>query len=632
DLDQILAQIEKLEGGNEPKCYATATRLEDFMFGTPLTDNARFHKNNLQKQRIVAAWSRASQLAKKQVSKAVTVPQLTQAINDIFSYQVDAKGHWQVKYATGNSLQIHKDDKRQYASIAYSLRTLLAVQQESLLDLNDDKLPLSSAAVSHITDALDLYTLSVLKIADQQARLNNQFEISKNQLSSVWQALGGQTAKPPHQAHKRTAAAPKKAIKLNLLKSIVEQKVRSYAAYNQISNQLFVRNLQVYFARNRWPADDKTATAFRQLFTETVIAFAADFYSGAQQVALKNGHRLITEADVSQFAQTFIPHHINQYEDAIFFPKLARDQQVTIESYDMDAFRDSGIHWRYLQFAVLDTNYQAYLEPDPFAAELLVENIAQFGVLMLRMTGQVGRALGDKRIALSHFEKAFELIQSRVQQHGQIKTVAKTDNSTALTSSPSLGVNISDDKSNNKTDKPKQPQLFTDITAESGIDFMHRSSDWLNRLLRSYLKTGDDTGTITIPPAFGGSGVAAQDINNDGLPDLLILSGLGNRLYVNRGKQNYEDITKSAGLVWTRESDNQPGEPRQPLIADLDNDGLQDIVITYVNDTHRVYRNLGNEKFADVTDQSGLGGVDLVGGPATVFDFDNDGLLDIYIT
>ena len=46
DLDQILAQIEKLEGGNEPKCYATASRLEDFMFGTPLSDIARFHKNN----------------------------------------------------------------------------------------------------------------------------------------------------------------------------------------------------------------------------------------------------------------------------------------------------------------------------------------------------------------------------------------------------------------------------------------------------------------------------------------------------------------------------------------------------------------------------------------------------------
>ncbi|NQZ12100.1 MAG: CRTAC1 family protein, partial [Algicola sp.] len=134
------------------------------------------------------------------------------------------------------------------------------------------------------------------------------------------------------------------------------------------------------------------------------------------------------------------------------------------------------------------------------------------------------------------------------------------------------------------------------------------------------------------PPALGGSGVAAQDINNDGLPDLLILSGLGNRLYINRGNHNFEDITKSAGLSGTRESDNQPGEPRQPLIADLNNDGLQDIVITYVNDTHRVYRNLGNEKFADVTDQSGLGGLNLVGGPATVFDFDNDGLLDIYIT
>ena len=636
-LQTILAEIEKLENNSDPKCYATASRLEDFMFGTPLSDNARFAKNLLQKQWLLKLWSQASQLAVKQGVKVIGPANVKQAINQLFSYRQDHKGHWQLSFTDGKHLQIHQDDKRQYASIAYSLRSLLAVQQESLLQMpqpgKTQKLPLSQRAINALTAALDLMTLAVLKVADQQARNDNQFEISKHQLSGLWQGLSGgkQTDSAGESSATSTQVPPVPAqpIPLTLLTSLVEQKVRSYEAYNQISNQLFIRNLQVYFTRTSWPVDPAEATAFRQLFTETVISFAADFYKGAQQIALDKGHRLIQEADVSEFAQRIIPHQINQYEDAIFFNKLPRSEQVTIESYDMDAFRDSGIHWRYLQFAVLNTEFSAYLEPDPFATELLVENIAQFGVLVLRLTGQVGRELGDKRLSGAHFEKAMGLIQSRVNKSSQLKQGSPLKQS-ATTSV--AGLTSSQQPNKQVVELAAKGRFFTDVSGSSGIDFMHRTSDWLNRLLRSYLNKDDTTGIITIPPAFGGAGIAAQDINNDGLSDVLILSGLGNKLYLNQGDGTFFDITQTAGLNWTRASDHQPAEPRQPLIADLDNDGLQDIVITYVNDQHRVYKNLGNATFKDMTAVSQLGGVNLVGGPATVFDYDNDGLLDIYIT
>ncbi len=107
---------------------------------------------------------------------------------------------------------------------------------------------------------------------------------------------------------------------------------------------------------------------------------------------------------------------------------------------------------------------------------------------------------------------------------------------------------------------------------------------------------------------------------------------MGNKLYVNDGKGRFTDITSESGLVFVRPEDNHPGEPRQPLIADLNNDGWQDIVITYVDDKHRVYMSTGDGKFEDMTETAALGGKGLVGGPATVFDYDNDGLLDIYIT
>jgi histone H3/H4 len=623
-LQEIFAEIETLENKSDPKCYATASRLEDFIYGTPLTDPARFTKNILQKKWAKNVWSQASKLAQQQNKSAVSMRLVEQVIKNIFRYQVNSDGHWLVTFSDGTTLTINKNDKRQYGSIAYSLRAILAVQQESLMDMQSLLLPLTQPAVSQLKESLDLYTLVVLSIADNQARINSQHELSKGALLQTWGQFESefiQATVVSSNNNKATMATllPYAPIQLDLLARIIDQKVRSFEKYNDINNQLFIRNLQVYFARATWPKDKKEGQLFKQLFTETLIAFSADLYKGAEQHALKNGHKTITEADVKYYINTFIPHQINEYEDALFFPRLAKKEQVFIESYDMDAFRDSGIHWSYMKFALLDANFQAHLAPDPFATELLAENIAQFGVLLLRVTGDVAKQSGQKRIKVEHFVSAIEVIQNRISQH-------------ALVNNP---VNLEDAgiKSAVNTEKNKAPNktLFTDITAKMNIDMQHHSSDWLNRLLRSYLKKDENTGIITIPPAFGGSGIAAEDINNDGLADLLILSGSGNRLYLNK-KDHFQDITQQSGLVWKREQDNRPGEPRQPLIADINNDGLQDIVVTYVDDSHRVYKNIGEGKFVDVTAQSNLGGKGLVAGPATIFDYDNDGLLDIYIT
>lgn len=105
---------------------------------------------------------------------------------------------------------------------------------------------------------------------------------------------------------------------------------------------------------------------------------------------------------------------------------------------------------------------------------------------------------------------------------------------------------------------------------------------------------------------------------------------MGNALFLNDGQGRFRNVTEEAGLAYRRQ-DGHPGEARQPLIADFDNDGLQDIFISYAHDAHRLYRNLGEGRFEDVTEHAGLGGEGLIGGPATTLDFDRDGLLDIYI-
>lgn len=641
EFEQIIGHIEALENVSDPKCYATASRLEDFIYGTPLEDSARFTKNQLQKQWLMNIWKTASDLAIEQQLDEVSSENVLEATAPVLVWTQLPNQHWQVALASqkkeshntqgdekSNTLTIHKDDKRQYGSIAYSLRSLLAVQQEILLNNTTEQfLPLDDAATDILADALDFYLLSVLQITDREARSKGHHEVDETLLVNVWNTL--------FELQHREANTAKKTYKVInpvLLNQVVEQKVRSYAQYNHITNQLFVRNLQVFFARLRWPEKGAQATQFRQLFTEEVIAFAGDLYRGAQQRAMDNNHNLILESDVYDYAQSVLPHTINEYEDAVFFPKLKSHQRVTIEAYDMDAFRDSGVHWRYLQFALNDHQFPTYLEPDPFALELIVENIAQYGVLILRVTGNIGIKNESTRIKPEHLKDAVSEVFYFARENNLVEETAAELSLLSATSNASARTTNNTVSASANSNEQQPNSLFSDVTVSSGVNVMHRSSDWLSRLLRSYLISDKGVGNIVIPPAFGGSGIAAGDINNDGHDDLLLLSGLGNKLYVNDGKGHFTDVTQKAGLRWVRAQDNQPGEPRQPIIADLDNDGWQDILITYVNDLHRVYRNKGDGTFDDVTATAGLGGESLVGGPATVFDYDGDGLLDVYIT
>jgi hypothetical protein len=616
-LQDILTAINKLEAKSEPKCYATASRLEDFMFGTPLDNEARFAKNILQKELIESLWKKGSELAILEKENVILEAHIQAVSAELFKVSINDNDHWQLGFNNQQNLTLHKDDKRQYASIAYSLRAVLAVQQELLLDFDNDLLPLSSKAIDMIKDTLDFYTLAVLKIADNKAKLNDQRLISIANISQTWQGL--LSIEPPELAiNPSQTAIDYKPIKPNLLLQMADIKLDAYAQYNRVSNQLFLRNLQVYFARVTWPKEQQQADKIINVFSSLMTEFSRQLYEGAQQLAMQDGQRVIKEQDIYQFSQQFIPHKINEYEDALFFPMLAKHQQTYIESYDMDAFRDAGVHWQYLLQGINNTEFTIYLEPDPFAAELLVENIAQYGVLLFRIAGEQVLKNDKDRLNAEFLISAQKVIEQRIQLHSNAKPNQQQQQSIGSSKAPSVS--------------NKLELRFSEISGLAGIDYHHRTSDWLNRQLRTFIKTGANLGNITIPPAFGGSGVAVEDINNNGLMDILLLGGRGLALYINQGDGTYQERSKEFGLQWKRHLDDMPGEMRQPIIADIDNDGWQDIVITFVNDKHRVYRNVKGKQFDDLTMTAALGGENLVGGPATVFDMDNDGDLDIYIT
>jgi hypothetical protein len=607
----IIDKIGELESVRDPKCYATASRLEDFIYGTPLESDARFEKIALQKAFISAWWRKASIAAKAAGQTDISVDVLRPILHEAMPYVLNPDGSYFVR-----DVSVSARDRRQYGSIAYALRAILAVQQDALSSGETMLLPLRADAVELFKESIDLTTLAALQHADRAARKLNRDRIDGALLRAAWQEIGGTPppAPQPAVAVRLDGSAPR----FSTIRAVIAEKLAAYEAYNNLSMAVFLRNLQVYMARHLWPSDPAEGEALKNAFTEVMVTWTMDVMVEAEKHAKSAGHPLIRVEDVHRALQTFQPHEANAYEDIIYFPRLPRSEQIVIEAYDLDSFRDPGIHWLYLDQALRDPHYQGTLEPDPFAAELLVEGAAQFGVLVLRMAGRVAEDEGKERLERAHLTTSLQRIQKLLDKHAALPPPMKSAKAkSSIASAPAPPATSG-------------AKYFTDVTTSSGVAFEHRLSDWLARFIRGYTVVEGNVVRLAVPPTFGGSGVAAEDIDNDGDVDALLLGGAGNVLYLNDGQGRFSDVTEAAGLSWKR-VDGRAGEPRQPIIADFDNDGLQDILITYVDDAHRLYRNLGKARFEDVTARAALGGKGLVGGPATALDFDRDGLLDLYI-
>src|SRR5436190_5493566 len=129
---------------------------------------------------------------------------------------------------------------------------------------------------------------------------------------------------------------------------------------------------------------------------------------------------------------------------------------------------------------------------------------------------------------------------------------------------------------------------------------------------------------------YNGGGVAAGDIDGDGLVDLYFTSNLGsNRLYRNLGNFRFEDITARAGVA------DSVGWKSGVTMADVNGDGRLDIYVSGVDYLGMKGRNVlcinnGDDTFTDRTDEYGLG-FSGYSTQAAFFDYDGDGDLDMYL-
>jgi hypothetical protein len=164
-----------------------------------------------------------------------------------------------------------------------------------------------------------------------------------------------------------------------------------------------------------------------------------------------------------------------------------------------------------------------------------------------------------------------------------------------------------------ETGVPAVPFRFTDRLPESGIAFVHRIVD--------------DAGRCHKPVHYDhGNGVAVADVDGDELLDLYFVNQVGaNGLWRNKGDGTFEDWTERAGVGMA----DVIGVSAS--FGDTDNDGDPDLYVTTVKMGNRFFENLGEGRFADRTEESGLGYVGHSSG-VLFLDYDSDGLLDVYLT
>jgi hypothetical protein len=164
-----------------------------------------------------------------------------------------------------------------------------------------------------------------------------------------------------------------------------------------------------------------------------------------------------------------------------------------------------------------------------------------------------------------------------------------------------------------------QPAIqLTDVTQATGISFQHDD--------------GSDGRRFIVESVAGG--LALFDYDGDGLVDIYFLSGAPhpgfqrakppqNKLYRNLGNWRFQDVTDSAGVGDT-------GFGLGVAVADFDNDGHADM---YVNNfgPNVLYHNNGDGSFTDVTRQAGVDAGTKLGAAACFLDMNGNGNVDLFV-
>ncbi|HXI42573.1 MAG TPA: VCBS repeat-containing protein, partial [Bryobacteraceae bacterium] len=170
--------------------------------------------------------------------------------------------------------------------------------------------------------------------------------------------------------------------------------------------------------------------------------------------------------------------------------------------------------------------------------------------------------------------------------------------------------------------RPAGPSIrFTDVAHKAGIDVP---------------MVNGGAGTKKYAFESTGSGVALIDYDRDGYPDIFLVNGSRledfapgsaptNHLFHNNRDGTFTNVTARAGVA-------SSGWGQGVCVGDFDNDGFDDLFVTYYGRRNILYHNNGDGTFTDATSAAGLGGPSRNWSTGCAFvDYDRDGRLDLFV-
>ncbi|MGA9269010.1 MAG: VCBS repeat-containing protein, partial [Lutimonas sp.] len=168
--------------------------------------------------------------------------------------------------------------------------------------------------------------------------------------------------------------------------------------------------------------------------------------------------------------------------------------------------------------------------------------------------------------------------------------------------------------------KKDEGSLFTNPDPkDTGVDFINKIDE------------SDDLNILDYLYFYNGGGVAIGDLNNDGLPEIFFSGNqVKNKLYLNKGNLQFDDISNSAGVLGNSSWNSGA------VMGDVNGDGFLDIYVCAVvglngfNGFNELYINNGDLTFTESAAEYGLD-FESYSSTAAFLDYDLDGDLDIYL-
>ncbi len=597
NAERALDKMAALETEKDVTCWTSFRQLDWFIAEKSYTEFATLTKIKAMKALVRAVWARASHKASGQslagadITGAVSVPKISVA---------ESRRDDLTKLANDVGLKDYND----YSQTAEHWRVVVAVIQDEIYFGNKDFKPFGDDALDAMADVATRLSLLLLKRSGEAATTAKRRRIHGKDVQHAFKSIATQLKlhNPPRSRTPVDDDYAKAALQ-PLTRKLIDGKVAALRKYNKGAARVLADLNKV----SRLPLSRGAAGILLrdlQSLTHFVVAgfepMRSDNYlhDGSFARSAMKRRPYLDAAHVQNVLMQLFPHHMENNGDIVVrfapnpgtvAPASRKPYDLRLLDHEMNGVRDSAIHWIAMQGVYREKAFGL----DPFAAEYLSEVLSMAMAVYLRQAERVAKQRGESKITVGIAkrvrDKSFVMVPPR-DRDAERWTAAHQQAKRALLA------------------RYRKP-LFVDVTRAAGLP---------SRLPAVKRKPSFDIQTVM------GSGIAVGDVNGDGYPDLFIAGEQLGKLYVNRGKAapgKFVDASARwgipAGLT----------DARGCLFFDMDGDGDDDLLIVRSDKPSLLLRNDGTKLVAaDLGLNTGRGAH-----VATVFDYDNDGDLDIYI-